>query len=249
VDTTGLIFVVVVVAWLVYLVPQHLAKKAPLTSADDALGASPEPTVTLHKGVPKPPDPLPDETTEDLLEGLFDLPVSTDLTRRAQRHALARMARRSARIRRNTLIAGLLVAVLAVTLFGLGVTSWVTPAVACGALVVGVLLARWNVVRVNRRLERLRRAIDLGQEETTVAIRIVRRPIEDREERMAVIVPPEPASLWDPLPVPPSTYVSKPLAPRTVRTIDLATPLPSQPFPVVTAEGWNDETQEISQAM
>jgi hypothetical protein len=254
VDTTGLIFVVVVVAWLVYLVPQHLAKRTPTTVTDDDLHASAqELTVAIHKGVPYLPEPLTDETTDDLLEGLFDLPVSTDLTRRAQRHALARMARRSARIRRNTLIAGLGVAVVALGLFLAGVTVWITPAVAGGALFVGLLLARWNVVRVNRRLETLRAAIDAGQDEATIAIRLERpraqTPVTGRID-VTTLVPAQPLSLWEPLPVPAATYVSKPLAPRTVRTIDLFTAMPSQPVPVVTAENnWDDETREIIQAV
>jgi hypothetical protein len=33
-----------------------------------------------------------------------------------------------------------------------------------------------------------------------------------------------PGTLWDPIPITMPTYVSKPLAPRTVRTIDLSGP-------------------------
>jgi hypothetical protein len=36
--------------------------------------------------------------------------------------------------------------------------------------------------------------------------------------------------LWDPLPITMPTYVSKPLAPRTVRTIDLSSPELSLPI-------------------
>ena len=43
--------------------------------------------------------------------------------------------------------------------------------------------------------------------------------------------------LWDPVPITVPTYVSKPLAPRTVRTIDLsgpdANPAPTQRVPVI----------------
>ncbi len=34
----------------------------------------------------------------------------------------------------------------------------------------------------------------------------------------------KPGALWDPVPITMPTYVSKPLAPRTVRTIDLSGP-------------------------
>ena len=43
-------------------------------------------------------------------------------------------------------------------------------------------------------------------------------------------------ALWDPIPVTPATYVSQPLLPRTVRTIDLAAPVaPTAPL-VPTAD-------------
>jgi hypothetical protein len=187
-----------------------------------------------------------------MLDNLFELPVSTELTRRAQRHAIARMARRSARARRRSLVALLLVALAAVGLWLAQVTSWITPAVAGGALVVGLVLSRWNVVRVNRRLDKLRAAIDRGEEESTVAI-FIEAPLsaeEDQEDSidLGVALGAAKLSLWDPLPVPAATYVQRPAAPRTIRTIDLATPLPFQPVPVVTAEAM-EETGEISQAI
>jgi hypothetical protein len=254
VDTTGLIFVVVVVAWLVYLVPHHLARKTPVAPADDVVAVPAELTVTLHKGTPPPCDPSSEETTEDLLDSLFDLPVSTDYTRRAQRHAIRRMARHSADARRRSLLAGAVVAAVAVGVWLMGWTSWVTPVVAGGALLVGLVLARWNVVHVNRRLDKLRSAIDRGEDEATVPI-YVETPMteaDDAEDSVELSLPlvAAPLSLWDPLPVPAATYVSQPMAPRTVRTIDLATALPAQPVPVVTAEGWEGEaTEEISEAI
>src|SRR5699024_2370131 len=52
---------------------------------------------------------------------------------------------------------------------------------------------------------------------------------------------PVPASgaLWDPLPITKPTYVSKPLTPRTVRTIDLTGPAPEHAADgmPVTADG------------
>ncbi|MDR1807055.1 MAG: hypothetical protein LBR33_03945 [Propionibacteriaceae bacterium] len=258
-DTTGLIFVVVVVAWLVYLLPHHLAGKTPATPDDDAGPVPTELTVTLHKGTPKPVDPFPEESTEDLLGALFDLPVSTELIRRAQKRELRLMAQRSARARRRSLTAGVLVALVALGVYLAGLTSWVTPAVAGGALVLGVVLARWNVVRVQRKLDRLRQSIDRGEDELTVPIYIETElsAEADREDSIDLTqaIGEAQLSLWDPLPVPAATYVSKPLAPRTIRTIDLATPIPPQPVPVVTAEGPGNPdrpeewTEEISEAV
>ena len=43
-------------------------------------------------------------------------------------------------------------------------------------------------------------------------------------------------SLWEPIPITAPTYMSRPLAPRTVRTIDLSAPVPSGSGVPVTAD-------------
>ena len=48
--------------------------------------------------------------------------------------------------------------------------------------------------------------------------------------------------LWSPLPVTKPTYVSKPLAPRTVRTIDLSPPVSPASAPIVPVTA--DDEQE-----
>jgi hypothetical protein len=249
-----LIFVAVVVAWLVYLVPHHLASRAPAPAAlADLLPPPTELTtplpgkvsgpgsLTLHKGLPEvAAEPSEETTTANLLDDLFDLPVATDLTRRAQRHSLNLMARRSACARRRSLLAGTLVALVALGLFLAGLTGWITPTVAGGALILGLGLAHWNSVRVERRLDRLRRAIDRPAEEATVALTVdptLSQEAVGEDAGLAVTGTAARLSLWDPLPVPVATYLSQPLAPRTIRTIDLAAPVPVPPVPVVTAEG------------
>ena len=47
-------------------------------------------------------------------------------------------------------------------------------------------------------------------------------------------------SLWDPIPITAPTYVSQPLAPRTVRTIDLSAPVASGSVVPVTADRPDD---------
>lgn len=60
-------------------------------------------------------------------------------------------------------------------------------------------------------------------------------------------------SLWDPIPITRPTYVSAPLAPRTVRTIDLSAPVPPAAATPVTADpieepaAVSEPTQEIRQ--
>ena len=54
--------------------------------------------------------------------------------------------------------------------------------------------------------------------------------------------------LWDPLPITVPTYVSKPLAPRTVRTIDLSGPgaaSPGRPDGPVTADAPAAPVREV----
>ena len=67
----------------------------------------------------------------------------------------------------------------------------------------------------------------MGRTEQTVAITVL-RDTEDavNETSVDLTAPIEAvASLWDPVPITKPTYVSKPLAPRTVRTIDLSAPV------------------------
>jgi hypothetical protein len=57
--------------------------------------------------------------------------------------------------------------------------------------------------------------------------------IADHEHSIELSVPIVPVgSLWDPIPITRPTYVSKPLASRTVRTIDLSAPVPAASLPV-----------------
>ena len=61
----------------------------------------------------------------------------------------------------------------------------------------------------------------------------------------------KPGTLWDPIPITMPTYVSKPLAPRTVRTIDLSGPGATSSAPhegPVTADA-PDSPSDSSQAV
>ncbi|MDR1449116.1 MAG: hypothetical protein LBI84_02735 [Propionibacteriaceae bacterium] len=240
-DTTGLIFVVVIGIWVAYLIPQHLARRT-VDVVEEGLDAAttPEPTITVHHGVPQPDGEDEAEPNGQLgAAGLLDLPVATDLTRRALRREIRLLARRAARARRRALVA-LAALALAAAVAGLaGLTSWWTLVAGLAALVAGLVLSRWNVVRVNRRLDRYRAAADRGGSEATVAIQPPQAEAAAAVASREVLVGPageSQLSLWDPLPIPPPTYLSQPSAPRTTRTIDLASRAPAQPAPVVTAD-------------
>ena len=51
-------------------------------------------------------------------------------------------------------------------------------------------------------------------------------------------------ALWEPIPVTPATYVSQPLLPRTVRTIDLSAPVAASAPVVPTADNPAEAVQE-----
>jgi len=226
----GLIIAVVVAGALVYVFTSlKRGGEAEALGIDsrDAIGGE---MVVVHR-------------VNDAEADVFDdnLVVSTPLLREAARHDVARAARRSMRRRQI----GLVVAVM----MALGVYAAVafTPISAWWAamtpvpLIVWLLLARRSVsVGRRRRADRLI-ALDHGWDEQTQLLVVedaappaARQPIHS-EMSIELSVPLKNiTSLLEPLPVTPTTYVSKPLMPRSVRTIDLSAPRPKAgpDFPV-----------------
>jgi hypothetical protein len=92
---------------------------------------------------------------------------------------------------------------------------------------------------MRRNLDRRYDAICKGGEEATVFLSrkngVLSEPGRQKPAEPAV----KPGALWEPVPITMPTYVSKPLAPRTVRTIDLSGPVvtpTSRPTIPVTAD-------------
>ena len=75
--------------------------------------------------------------------------------------------------------------------------------------------------------------IDLGHDE------------ESMEISVDLSAPHHAGALWDPIPVTAPTYVSKPLVPRTVRTIDLSAPVAPSPVVVPTADHPDHDVEEL----
>lgn len=225
--TTGLIFGVLVAAWLAYLVPWYLSHRdqSPievehtLNFTDDALlirsGEGAEPV--------QPAD------------------VSTPLLRAAMKRELHVRSVRAARRRRNVLVLLVLsVALLSVTT-GLGLTTWWTILPAAAALLGWLFASRWSSARLYRRLDSELEDLELGDDEATITISLNDGSVVLEQEALfehsVEISGPVPTmSLWDPIPVAARTYVSRPLTARTVRTIDLSTPQPLLPLVPVTAD-------------
>ena len=134
--------------------------------------------------------------------------VSTPLTRRAELTELRLRARAAAMRRRRmvTMLGSMTLLCLVLSVFNV-VPGWAVaiPVVALGAFLVS---ARVGVKKMHRRLDE--KAVE---EETS------------HEFSVDLTAPEKTGPLWDPIPVVTPTYVSKPLVPRTVRTIDLSAPV------------------------
>lgn len=174
--------------------------------------------------------------------------ISTRLTRRIELARLRQVEQAAVRIRRRA-IAGVFGVDLLIAGGALaGWWSWWWT-LAAGVLLVGGFVAlRVSVVLVEREMDRRVTALRTGNEERTLAITPADL-LENRETRAAIEVVGSEASrtsrdvvsfrrplfddvpsrdvapsLWEPLPVPAPTYVQRPIAARTVRTIDLSSP-------------------------
>jgi len=213
----GLIFVAIGMLWLVYLVPQFLRRHdAGLVEDVEQPEPFTESVTIVRRGVPL--DVVADSTVV----------VSTPLNRRSALRALDLADARAAFRRRIVLGVLLFAASVLGALAGFGFVPWWTLAVPGGLIAAFVGVARVTVVRMRTDLDaRARRIRAAGHSEQTVAITVLRDADDaDHEESVDLTAPIAVVrSLLDPIPITRPTYVSKPLAPRTVRTIDLSAPV------------------------
>jgi len=221
VDLSGLIFVALAVAWAAYLIPKALrhhdevtqgrsvdrfsrsmrvvARREPVSAKAARLVVGPAPTSaaasTPGAGTPSAAPPPPAEPL---------------VVRRA---GSARATRRRRRVLALLLLAlvGVVVACATQRL------TWPYVAIPGGLLVAWLVACRVMVKAERRRPVVPASAVidDAADDETSTSI-----PLETVTAPAAGAAPRDPA-LWDPVPVTLPTYVSKPPARRTVRTIDL----------------------------
>lgn len=224
-------------AWLVYLVPYFL-KRHHDPSVNEVDPAAPfSTTVTIvRRGT----------SLSSAEEGTAI--VSTPLTRRAALYELAQVERQAAARRRRVLLV-LVSAMLAVSVpAALGYLLWWMPTIPAGLLVTFLVVARFSVRVMRRDLdERARRIRDSGDEQT-VAIAVLSENEESAEASIELTAPVvRSGSLWDPIPITAPTYVSKPLAPRTVRTIDLSAPIVQASTMPVIADALPQERPDVDE--
>jgi hypothetical protein len=222
----GLIFAAIAAFWLMYLVPYFLHHRGDDLAEESATEIPFTPSVTIVRSGTSLAEADPG-TAE----------VSTPLTRRAQLRDLQLRDRQAAQRRRRVLIFLLVVQLLVGGLAVFRIGAWwgaLIPAVLIAAFLV---VARFSVRTMRGDLARRADAICACPDEETVALSLTAEDVAQHEHSIELSVPVAAvASLWDPIPITRPTYVSKPLAPRTVRTIDLSAPVPTPGQIPVTAD-------------
>ena len=219
VGTTGVIFAAIAIAWLAYLVPHFVRRREDEAEESDPADRFSDSIRIVRNGTA----PLLDQ---DLAE-IKSYEVSTPQTRRAAIRDLRRLERVAAARRRRVLVGLMVVLSVVIGVCGVGVIPWWSVGIPGGLLLAFVVVARISVHVMHRSLDARYQAISDGSNEKTVflGVRQVSRRAEPEPAKRAKAEPAKkPAALWDPVPITVPTYVSKPLAPRTVRTIDLSGP-------------------------
>ena len=220
-----MIFGAIAIAWLAYLVPHFVRKREDdvAVDADDPAERFAQSMRVVQHGTA----PLLDQDLSEI--GTYE--VSTPLTRRAAVTDLRRLETVAALRRRRVLLVLMAALSLVIGLAAVQLIPWWSTAIPGGLLVLFFAVSRFSVVAMRRSLDARYADIMRGGEEVTVFIN--RAKIKKETKAVAESVEDEPAeaevkpatgALWDPVPITVPTYVSKPLAPRTVRTIDLSGP-------------------------
>jgi hypothetical protein len=250
---TGLIVAFVVAIWAAYFVPLVLRRYDEATTSSSLETLSPLSRV-IHRPTPAENVEMPEPTPAvDEPESVVEPDATTPRPARdsSPRPQVARSAaRRAARRRRRTLLTLLFATAVVGGLVGFAVLPVWSVAIPVG-LVLSWLVACRVQVRGERGLSsgkapkaktgRAPRRPQVDDEATVIVSGQVedvdpgRRhvmestPLEvDALDEQLVIAAPSVATtgelVWDPLPVTLPTYVTKPRAGRTVRTIDFAQP-------------------------
>lgn len=231
--TTGLIFSAIAIAWLAYLVP-HFVRRSEAEPVDESDPASrfSDSMRILRRGTA----PLLDQD----LAPIDSYEVSTPLTRRVAVADLHRLERVAAQRRRRVLVVLLLALMAVVGVYVARLLPLWAVAIPGGLVLAFMVVARVSVRAMRRSLDTRYATICSGSAEATVFLSRKAGSLAHPGHLSHPVEPAaKPGALWDPVPITMPTYVSKPLAPRTVRTIDLsgpdvtATPRPSIP---VTAD-------------
>ena len=244
---TGLIWLAIVAGWLAYLVPRFVLHRDPRLSVHEAgVGDFTESMRVVRRGrdgrAGEPIDPA--------------LQISTPLQRDAVLPEVRRAAQIAMRRRRLGLVGSLVLMVSSVVIAALTSAPWWLSLVGVALLVVFVVTSRISVRTVDAMIDGKLDSVCQDWQEDTVAVNTVDLTgVHDEETEISISLELPVAStigsLWEPIAVTPPTYVSKPLVPRSVRTIGLSAPVPPVAAPQVPvtaeppqAEGDEDRGQD-----
>jgi hypothetical protein len=211
------IFGAIAIAWLAYLVPHFVRHR------EDELIEEPELDNRFADSMRIVRTGAAPLLNQDL-EQIKTFEVSTPQTRRAAVADLRRLEGLAASRRRRVLLGLMAVLSATVGVCAVALIPWWAAAIPAGLLLIFVVVARISVRSMRKGLDARYRAIRRGSDEHTVFLS--RQEVSTATAGQAVKMHKADASgaLWDPVPITMPTYVSKPLAPRTVRTIDLTGP-------------------------
>jgi hypothetical protein len=249
VEFSGIIFVLLAVAWAVYLIPKALKHHDEIARTRSVDRFSTAMRVLARR---EPVDPrnarlvvTPPRSTERVLIPSRPAQESARPVARSSAEARRTAARVAARRRRHVTFALLALDLATVAFAAFLVVPWWSVAIPVAITVLYLVLCRRQVRRTNDALwepvatreTAPRRAIrvdtaygamqapahdhhgEYSDEEDTVAI-----PVAELDTVAVSVETADGGSLWDPLPVTLPTYVNKAKAARTVRTIDLGAP-------------------------
>lgn len=226
-DLSAVIFVVLALAWAVYLIPKALQHHDEMAS--DRLVEGHSERVRILRRKTTPTEVLEVETEVEESTSAPAAPARRGLSRRPR--PVLTPAGTAARRRRRVLAVLLCGVVVLAGLAFLGYAPWLFTAVPGAMVLVFLVIARLSVRSAQRPSLAQRRPAPARseapasrrQEEPTV---FDPSPVEDEvdvalsEEPDAELLADD-GSLWDPLPLTLPTYVNKARARRTVRTIEL----------------------------
>lgn len=237
---TGLIFGIIVILWVIYLVP--LATFKDVNSWDridpaalESVGESMRVVRDCREHVE-----LPDSGAE----------ISTPLQRRAARFQVRRANKIAQRRRRIAFVVNSVILLTTIVVpFFTPVSHWLTLG---GVLLfaAGLAVSAYSVKTMRRASQRRMQEIRAASDEETQIIDVEEQTFDSTERSIDLTVELENVeSLLAPIPVTPSTYISKPLLPRSVRTIDLAAPLPPQRPITVDAPAAASDDEQLPRAV
>ncbi|WP_243056510.1 hypothetical protein [Nocardioides sp. SR21] len=228
-DLSALIFVALAAAWAAYLVPMALRHHE-----DDVRGRSVDRFSRTMRVLARR-EPVDSRKSQLVTPGQPAATVEATPAPAAAKQPLSPAARRAAAKRatqrRRNVLALILVATLAVTgVAAFGVISWWYVAIPVAVLAAWLVTCRIMVKGERKALApEARLPFVPAEEEPEPATEVAAAPaaeveadtdeidpMADTSAGMAAVVDP---ALWDPVPVTLPTYVTKPAATRTVRTI------------------------------